>query len=113
MRRLRLASVVLAAAAFGPWAHGEGGLPGSLGAVVSNAAAAEPSGDEASSHAAAGGAERGGAVFSPFAEAAPAAPPPSARMARDAESRAPGFGLTLVAGLAGIAAIGWLVLRAL
>ena len=113
MRRLRVASVVLAAAAFGPWAHGEGGLPGSPGAVVSNAAAAVPSGHEASSNEAAGGTEHGGAVLSPFAEAAPAAAPPSARIGRDAESRAPGLGLTLVAGLAGIAAIGWLVLRAL
>ncbi|OUL97983.1 hypothetical protein [Variovorax sp. JS1663] len=92
----RCASAVLLAAALHGAAQAEGGLPGSPQAVAAAAPHAAPATPD------------GGAAFNPFAESADTAMSnASVRRERDGAGT-PDMLLTVVVGLAGIAALGWL-----
>ena len=104
---------MLMMAAMAPVAHAEGGSPGSLGTAVDGAS-------PAAKYMQQGGASQmeptaaesaGGAVFSPFGELSMSRASRQSQVPGDSGGLANDHNVALVAAVAGVAAIAWLLLK--
>ncbi|MDM0056098.1 hypothetical protein [Variovorax fucosicus] len=106
---------MLVVAAVSPVARAEGGLPGSPRAVTETAPVASPlpQGGGASMAGPDAATENpGGAIFSPFADPSTAKVSRPDQASHSSDSRASDYSLALMVSAVGVAAIAWLLLKA-